>query len=447
MSSTRSAVHKPNPDNSVEFGQEELGQIAQQVKKDPMIHIAVNGPWGTGKTTILDLAQEKFDEENGDIITIWYEPWRYGPDQTTLRRTFLKTLDNQVADEINKDPILETTQYHFESSRSELKSMSEFLIDFLKTLRAQLTFIATFSFIISVFFIAGLLVFSLNSGILTSVGGGLLLFLSYLLFTSLIVYSRNDLGSELASKTTFDVKEPKISEIDLFEDRYKEVLNRAGNNNKKVVVFIDDIDRCSKQEIREVITGLSTYLNPDNGGAEIAFVAAIDGPKVIRAFDSNVEDEIDPNIIYKTFQVVIPVPPLSRENIVELINHTTQEIDYNITDAEAERIAMASAAYADSNLRTIRSALCDAQWMKELGSEYLDNFDLEDSHSVNEILGSDSALYRIALIKLLSDDKDLRNFVTDASMWVNEKREGNIRWGLFDLQPKFDRNGWIRAHS
>lgn len=448
MVSNRSQIHKPNPDKRIEFGQEELAtQIAKQIKNDRNIHIAVNGPWGSGKTTVLDQTHEKFEEEN-DTISVWYEPWRYGPDQTTLRRTFLKSLDQKVADHVGKDPILELDRFHFPNIDFEPKSAGDFLGDFIKTFRAQLNFIVVFSFLIGLIFLIGFGLVVVDISWITSSIGAILVLCSFVLFTGLIVYLRNDLGSELASTTTFEVKEPKISEIDLFEKQYKNVLDRAQEEEKSIVVFIDDIDRCSPREIREVMTGLTTYLDPGEDTAHIAFVAAIDGPKVVEAFQTELNDQqddeqelVDPNIVNKTFQVVIPVPPLSRQNIVELIKLTGDELGYSISDANAERMAMTSVAYANSNLRTIRSGIAEVQWMKEIGSDYLQEFGYQDSRSFNQLLNSDYALFRIALIKLLSKDEDLRRFVTDASWWWNDERNGAIEWELFDLQPKFGIEG------
>lgn len=443
MSTKRTTIHKPNPEHSVDFGQDELAeQISGMVQNDPNIHIAVNGPWGSGKTTVLDLAKDALEENTSDMISVWYEPWRYGPDQTTLRRTFLKTLDNTVSDALNKDPLLETERYHFSNIDFEFKSIGEFLSDFFRTFRAQLVYILVFSTVIGLFFLIGQFFISSNPFQFAVSIGWVFVLLSYILLIALFMYMRNDLGSELASTTTFEVKEPRISEIDLFEEQYKKVLERAKNKEKRIVVFIDDIDRCSRNEIREVITGLSTYLDPGEEGADIAFAAAIDGPKIIRAFQASGENSSSgPNILNKTFHVVIPVPTLSRENIRQLIEITSEELDYDMSETDMERIAMASVAFAESNLRTIRSAICEVQWMKNLATEYLRNFGYAESPSFNRILNSDFALYRIALIKLLSNDRDLRKFVTDASIWINGSEQGDLEWGLFDIQPKFERGG------
>lgn len=443
MSTAKSTIHKANPDNSVEFGQDELAdQITDQIKNDPNIHIAVNGPWGSGKTTVLERAEEKVTDNETDTITVWYEPWRYGPDQTTLRRTFLKTLDNEVANEVGEDPVLGEESYHFHSESNERKSLGDFLGDFLKTLQKTFDLIFAYSIVLISLFISGLVLYTSGIHIATTIAGIGLIGISYFLFTSLMVYLRDDLGSELASTTTFKIKEPKINEIDLFEGKYKEVLKRASKEDKKIVVFIDDIDRCSNEEIREVITGLSTYLDPGTKDGDIGFIAAIDERKVIEVFKSEEKDRMTgPNIISKTFQTVIPVPTLSRENIVELVHITGEELNYNISDADAERIATASVAYTNSNLRTIRSAICEAEWMEKLGSEYLQESGYEESKSFNRIINSNYNLYRIGLIKILSDSNALREYVTDASEWISPDRDKRIEWELFDLQPEFRNTG------
>lgn len=439
MGASRSDIHSSVPEESIEFGQENLANsIEDEIERDHNTHIAVNGPWGSGKTTVLKYAMEKIKQEDSEVISLWYEPWRYGPDQTTLRRTFLESLDEAVADELDTDPVVETENYHFDNIDFKTKNLSTFLKDVSETFRSHAYFIILlFLIIAATYFIGSLIGIAVDSGIGRLVGSAISS-VSLFLFVTLIFYMRRDLARDLAEETTFDIKEPKISEIDLFEEYYQKILKKAGDNDKRIVVFIDDVDRCNSEEIREVITGLSTYLNPDHKQVDVAFVAAIDGPKIIKSFEPEKnKSQVNPNILNKTFQVILPVPTPSKEDIVKLVEKTTEDLAYPISDDDIERISSISIAYADSNLRIIRSALCEVQWMKEFGEENMIGNSYEKTKSFDRIMNSDFNLYRIALIKLLSKDKDLRKLVTEADNWINKNKQLDIKWEIFEVQSKF----------
>jgi hypothetical protein len=149
-----------------------------------------------------------------------------------------------------------------------------------------------------------------------------------------------------------------------------------------------------------------------------------------------------PNILNKTFQIVLPVPSLSRSDVQKIIKQTAEDLDYPISEENVRHITRISVIHAESNLRIIRSALSDLIWIKKIGESYLSNSPFRDSESFSEIMDNDYILFRISLIKILSKNEDLRKFVTDPSMWINkDEREGDIPWDIFELPPEFSPDG------
>lgn len=444
MSSHRSELAEPSPDNQVEFGQEELAEfVVDEIENDPDIQIAINGPWGSGKTTILKKAHQNIKEDSSNI-SVWYEPWRYSPDQTTLRRTFLKSVYETASEDIEQVDPIDKENYHFPNIKGKSKGFLEFLKSFKSSMVDQAKLILSFILFIGLLLFFGELVRFLDLGL----AGGLIISVAQLfafaLIISLVFYIRDGLVSELTGELTYDVREPKISEIDLFEDKYSELLSEIGNKNKNLVVFIDDLDRCNTEEIREVITALSTYLDPDTEQAPVSIVTAIDGPKVVDSFEDNSKNtsQMKPNILNKTFQIVLPVPSLSRSDVQKIIKQTAEDLDYPISEENVRHITKISVIHAESNLRIIRSALSDLIWIKKIGESYLSNSPFRDSESFSEIMDNDYILFRISLIKILSKNEDLRKFVTDPSMWINkDEREGDIPWDIFELPPEFSPDG------
>jgi predicted KAP-like P-loop ATPase len=41
----------------------------------PRFSIGIYGEWGTGKTTLMELIEDKLNRENSDILTVWFNAW------------------------------------------------------------------------------------------------------------------------------------------------------------------------------------------------------------------------------------------------------------------------------------------------------------------------------------------------------------------------------------
>jgi len=58
------------------------------------IAIGIYGPWGDGKTTVLAFIEEEL-RKNNQIITMYFNPWRFG-DEDELLKNFFASLVEQV---------------------------------------------------------------------------------------------------------------------------------------------------------------------------------------------------------------------------------------------------------------------------------------------------------------------------------------------------------------
>ena len=436
-----SKVREPFPANRVNFGQEILAEFVEsQIRDHPGIDLAINGPWGTGKTTILEAIQDKFDE--GEYITVWYEPWRYSPDQTTLRRTFLEQLYDDVNEELDLEYDLRKSRLHQAQSREQERSYQQLLGDFLSALYTQRKpALLLIGGVIFLWILSELFALLPLGGVELALASLARLTIPIFIVAGVLFFQENTIGL-LSELTTYEIKEPKISEIDQFEKQYMNILNEISNEEQDLIIFVDDIDRCNSNEMREVIIGLSTYLDPTKHDTEISFVAAIDGPKVANAFDEKSNEKQSnekPNILHKTFDFVLPVPTPTYENVCELINATSDDLGYNISRPDQDQIASIAVSHGHSNLRIIRSALSDVIWMGDYTKRMITNGNWEKSDSLERIISSDYLLFRIALIKMLSENEDLRRFLADADIWLQRtERKGDIMWELFEEKhPKF----------
>ncbi|MEM7181714.1 MAG: P-loop NTPase fold protein, partial [Spirochaetota bacterium] len=84
----------------------------------------------------------------------------------------------------------------------------------------------------------------------------------------------------------------------LFEQAIRKLL---GDQNKTLIVFIDDLDRCNDQNIIKLIEGIKLYLSTSN----CIFVFGMDQNNVLKALEKN---NIHRDYLDKLFQCIIRIP-------------------------------------------------------------------------------------------------------------------------------------------
>src|ERR1022692_1116356 len=70
--------------------------------------VGVLGDWGSGKTSLLQMAQQRLDAAEG-YVTVFFSPWRYEAYEdvkAALIDTILKRLEEVIPDEPDKKKIL-----------------------------------------------------------------------------------------------------------------------------------------------------------------------------------------------------------------------------------------------------------------------------------------------------------------------------------------------------
>ncbi len=58
----------------------------------PRFSIGIYGEWGTGKTTLMELIENKLNRENKGILTVWFNAWRYEREEHYAIVAMMKTI-------------------------------------------------------------------------------------------------------------------------------------------------------------------------------------------------------------------------------------------------------------------------------------------------------------------------------------------------------------------
>jgi len=239
----------------------------------PPMAVAITGSWGTGKTSgmkwlggLLKAWNETDDDIKGDSIkrikTVWFHPWKY-----QNREDVWKGLIAEV--------ILASVQIKG-ASPEEVKKAGKHVLRFLGK--------------------AGL-------GVLGDILG---------------VDAQNILNE-------FDENiEPQLKFIHEYEHQFQSWVEETVGNDDRIVIFVDDLDRCLPGVALQVMEALKLYLNV----RRLIFVVGIDD-KVIREVVKNHYEENKLNAehsrdyLEKIFQVEVELSPdsaLIREYIERLLS-------------------------------------------------------------------------------------------------------------------------------
>ncbi len=260
--------------------------------------LAIQGDWGTGKTSIMYQVEEKLKEKassnsKGKIKTIFFNTWQYS--QFDMDKNLAVTLITDLIDE------LEVTDVNkIENLKKSLavitKSMEYLKLDF------------------------GLL----N---IEKINNQLLKFIS----------------NEEKSNNLKNLKQNLQSMID---ESIKE------NNYEKIVIFIDDLDRLFPQKAIEFLEILKLFLDCKN----CVFVLAIDYNVVLRGTKSKYGDDLDNEKGKAFFEKIIQVPftvPVANYHMENFVNVSLEKINFHFDNDVTKNITQLIRDSIGNNPRSV----------------------------------------------------------------------------------------------
>ena len=237
---------------------------------DP-IALGVSGRWGSGKTTLLRLIEAELgrsNDEGSKILVVSTDPWRYDPAtgvKESLISQVLSTLESEVVAE--------------DANESNAKRMLKRLVQRVDWAKA--------------------LALAAKSTVL------------------LQIPSVDDLVGLV--KDSGDA----VRGLEAFRDEFQELLASPELDHvKRVVVLVDDLDRCLPHTVIETLEGIRLFL----AVPKMSFVIAADEERVADAIRTRYESldaaaqQSPPDLqeepaklyLHKIVQTTVPVPTLSR---------------------------------------------------------------------------------------------------------------------------------------
>jgi len=188
------------------------------INSPPIFSIGIFGDWGTGKTTLMSMIREELkdvDKNDNKILTIWFDPWKYERDEYLAFIPLLKLIQTEINNNVKKgswtiieEGIKRTIIAYIESSKFKVGMMETDLDTFMK---------------------------SLSAGGSLDINGKKVNF-----------YSHPTDHLKLALE--------KLRGSGEEDDKIKKEADKS-----KIVVFIDDLDRCTPENAVQVLESIKSF--------------------------------------------------------------------------------------------------------------------------------------------------------------------------------------------
>ncbi len=311
-----------------------------KILKDPYIHtpltLGVFGDWGSGKTSLmLQLKDQITDGEAGSsgYRAVWFNAWKYNQEDALWRALLLVLLDD-----------LEQLMPHEQPPTEEGETEPEQLLALLRQAlyrdaswtekgerRPDWTAALTAG--------AGL-AFNL---VLTGVGLGIA---KETLAEARKAFGKGEPVSQLSKLAQAFKREELVHEqaqlrsLEQFQQNFARLvqvlLRREGADGRKLVLFVDDLDRCTPDKAVQVLEALKLFLDVPG----CINVLALSAREIENAVLLRYEGKVNPKeYLEKIIQVPFILPPVESEAMREYVSKLAPALPQDCAEVFAEGLA------------------------------------------------------------------------------------------------------------
>jgi hypothetical protein len=311
------------PDSALQVGDERPDRFDHQAiadrvcdlvcVTDPPINIALFGPWGSGKSSFYALLKQKLKGQDSSIQVARYDAWKYGGE--SLKRNFITSVAHDLGFE-NEREFDEELHQDREENRLDLggwlvRNWGALVIGGFIAIAVAAAWLLLFGYVSML--IKEEAFRKAISDALPSAGTVL-----GLTIAALVV------GPKMLESANVKVSEAAPVADDQFARSFRRLVKKATKGgDRRLVVFIDELDRCEPKDVVSTLIDLKTFLDEDG----CVFVVAADREVLERALrevpQAKPVREDEPYystpgaFLDKVFQHQLALPPLRPQALTE----------------------------------------------------------------------------------------------------------------------------------
>ena len=353
-----------------------ISETAINTDDDPLT-IGVFGLWGAGKSTLLNMLQESYNDSS-DVISISINAWmfeNYEDAKIAVMEALLQELDEKAPAELKK---------------------------FFKTLLKKIDFLKV-----------GTKVASTAAPVIASLVTGnpvpLILNLpseAKEIETTIKSVSDSVRGiKENYMKDEIPVSESTVGNVRAFRKEFEEAL--SSNEIKRVVVLLDDLDRCQPERIIETLEAIKLFLSVK----KTTFIIAADDNVIQYAIKKkypNVDGfnvELDKEYIEKMIQLPIQIPELSSKDVQNYLLLLVLQMYMEKENFES------LIKNIESNKIMVNSNVLELKQMEDLYGSINDSISFEKREEYKEVVDVILQIREIASHTLKGNPRQVKRFL------------------------------------
>ena len=260
----------------------EFDQIAETVteiikKSEPKFTLGIYGEWGTGKSTLMKSIQSKLELDNKKkILTVWFNAWRFEREENFATIALMKTIGYKMA------------------KNEKFENLSQLILRGMKITGKDL-------------------------------------FRKAVLETIMTEKGVDEIEKKLTEKMAFldnlDKDTIYFDGIETISNEFKKIRKLKKNKDYRMVVFIDDLDRCSPKKALEVLESIKIFLDIEGFIYVIGISVETLNRLISYAYkETGIQGK---EYIKKIIQVPIKIPKWDKADIEKLIE---EQISHNLNN-------------------------------------------------------------------------------------------------------------------
>lgn len=331
---------------------ENLVKVIENTPKNKVFTIGVFGGWGTGKSSIIRTAQDRIEDAyKKKVRFITYDAWKYAND--SFRRMFLL----KVQQELRMRQTEEMSRF-YQSETAEAEPKTKLSAKGIAFAVIVVAIISVFLFLIPNVTIE----WKIAVPTIGTLGTFLLALLNGCFYDLKISYSKPTLFAPEQFEECFKQMMSKclkdtswIKEKWEYFKEYVEVGEVSIKGLEKLVIVIDNIDRCPSDMAYQLLTDIKTFLS--NEEYNLVFVVPVDDEALKKHLFRKLDhknydiDKEKEEFLRKFFNVTLRIKPHQETELHHFAHEINRENNLGYSN---ETLSIVAKEFADNPRRIIQ---------------------------------------------------------------------------------------------
>jgi hypothetical protein len=284
-----------------------LQKIIQNAPPERPFTIGLFGEWGSGKSSIIKTVKEELKKKNDFKVKFAvFDAWKYSED--AFRRSFILSLSKELNIDLPKQ--------EYNLYQNQTQRINDFKIQV--STRTWVT--------LGLFLLALLLSYMLIPWVRTQALALVSLISLYLITSTLFISLKAIINKDILVKTLafiqslvyskYDEERPLMFSPEQFSKAFEHIIDNATLGMDRLVIVIDNIDRCEKHYSTELLSTIKGFLESRE---KVLFILPVDETALKRHIRDNhkANDKEADEFLRKFFNVTLKIKLYHSSEIYE----------------------------------------------------------------------------------------------------------------------------------